>query len=108
LIAQLSPRELDAWQRDAAREPPFVLDVREPWEYAICRIEPCLHVPMRSLPAAIDELPRERDIVVVCHHGRRSQHVAMWLEHAGFRRIHNLQGGVAAWADDVDPAMQRY
>jgi rhodanese-related sulfurtransferase len=63
---------------------------------------------MRSLPAVLDDLPRDRDIVVICHHGRRSQHVALWLEQAGFSRLHNLRGGVAAWADEVDPAMPRY
>jgi len=108
LIPQLGPREVAAWQQDPSREPPVLLDVREPWEVAICRIEPSRHVPMRSLPAVLDELPRDRDIVVVCHHGRRSQHVAMWLAQAGFPRIFNLQGGVAAWADQVDPKMQRY
>ena len=108
MIAQLDPRALAAWRDDPSREAPVLLDVREPWEYALCRIEPSRHVPMRSLPAVLDDLPRDRDIVVICHHGRRSQHVALWLEQAGFSRLHNLRGGVAAWADEVDPAMPRY
>jgi rhodanese-related sulfurtransferase len=62
---------------------------------------------LRALPQAIDELPRERDIVV-CHHGIRSFHAAAWLKRAGFDRVHNLRGGVAAWADKVDAAMKRY
>jgi rhodanese-related sulfurtransferase len=53
-------------------------------------------------------LPRDRDIVVICHHGRRSLHAAMWLAREGFARVYNLRGGVAGWADQVDPAMPRY
>jgi rhodanese-related sulfurtransferase len=108
LIAELGPRELADWRRDPSRPSPLVLDVREPWEYEVCRIEDSLHVPLRSLPAAADELPRDRDIVVVCHHGRRSLHAAVWLARSGFPRVINLRGGVAAWADEVDPAMPRY
>jgi len=108
LIPELEPRELAEWQRDANREPPLLLDVREPWEHEVCRIDGAKLVPLRSLPAVVDELPRDRDIVVVCHHGRRSLHAAIWLVRSGFERVQNLRGGVAAWADQVDPAMRRY
>ena len=54
------------------------------------------------------ELPREHALVMVCHHGRRSQHAAMLLAGAGFERVHNLQGGVEAWATEVEPTMKRY
>jgi rhodanese-related sulfurtransferase len=108
LIAQLSPRELVAWRSDGGRAPPVVVDVRERWEFDYCRIEDSTSVPLGMLPQAIDELPPDRDIVLVCHHGVRSQHAAEWLQRAGFDRVHNLRGGVAAWADEVDPAMPRY
>jgi rhodanese-related sulfurtransferase len=108
LIADVEPAALAAWRLDADRQPPFVLDVREPWEVALCRIEDSFAVPLQALPQALPELPRDRDIVVVCHHGVRSMHAAQWLARAGFARVHNLRGGIAAWADKVDPAMPRY
>lgn len=108
MIPQLSPNELVAWRDDPAREPPFLLDVREPWEVGICRIDESRNVPMAQLPTAVGSLPRERDIVVICHHGHRSMHAGIWLRNLGFARVHNLRGGVAAWASDVDPAMARY
>ena len=108
MIADVEPAELLAWRNDEGRAPPLVLDVREPWELAQCRIEDSLAVPLGALPAAIGTLPRDRDIVVVCHHGVRSHHAAAWLARAGFDRVHNLRGGIAAWAAQVDLAMKRY
>ena len=108
MIAELEPAELVAWRRDPRRAPPLVVDVREPWEFEYCRIEDSRSLPLRSLPEAIEDLPREREIVVVCHHGVRSFHAAAWLKRAGFDRVRNLRGGVAAWADQIEPAMKRY
>jgi len=108
LIAELTPRELAAWRNDAAREAPLLVDVREPWEVAICRIEGSQHIPLQSIPSRAGELPRERDLVLVCHHGNRSQRAAQWLEQAGFTRLFNLAGGVEGWASEVDPAMPHY
>jgi rhodanese-related sulfurtransferase len=108
LITQLAPRDLAAWRADAAREAPVVVDVREPWEYAHCHIEGSKLVPLQTIPANLDAVPRDRDVVLVCHHGNRSQRVAQWLEQQGYTRLFNLAGGVARWADEVDPAMPRY
>ena len=63
---------------------------------------------MNAVPLHHGELPADQDIVVICHHGMRSQQVAHFLEHQGFSRVHNLTGGVEAWAADVDPTMRRY
>jgi rhodanese-related sulfurtransferase len=108
LIAQIDPAELAAWRQDAGREPPLVVDVRERWEFDYCRIDDSRSLPLHALSQAVDDLPHERDIVVVCHHGVRSFHAAAWLKQAGFARMYNLRGGVAAWADEVEPAMKRY
>lgn len=108
MITEVGPAELDRWQRDPDREPPVVIDVREPWEYDYCRIRDSRSIPLNALPGALDDLPHDRDIVLVCHHGTRSFHAAAWLKHAGVPRVHNLRGGVAAWAAEVDPAMKRY
>jgi rhodanese-related sulfurtransferase len=87
---------------------PLILDVREPWEYRICRIEGARLVPMRDVVRNLPHLDPERETVVLCHHGIRSQQVALYLEHRGFSDVINLQGGIAAWARDVDPAMATY
>ncbi len=108
MIPQIAPAELAAWRADAARAAPVIVDVREPWEFAHCRIEGSLSVPLRELPARVAELPRARDVVLVCHHGHRSNHAAAWLAQNGFASVHNLRGGVEAWAVDVEPQMRRY
>jgi rhodanese-related sulfurtransferase len=87
---------------------PVLLDVREPWEYAICHLPGTVLIPMRDLPARMNELNQEAEIVVICHHGVRSYHAARYLETLGFGDVINLSGGMAAWADEVDPAMPRY
>jgi rhodanese-related sulfurtransferase len=108
LIPQLAPADLVRWREDASREPPFVVDVREPWEFDHCRIDGSVLIPLGELPRRVDELPAGRAIVMVCHTGRRSQHAAMFLEQAGFADVHNLAGGVERWAVEIDPAMKRY
>jgi rhodanese-related sulfurtransferase len=104
----VTPRELSAWLADDARPAPLLLDVREPWESQICRIEPSELMPMQSLPARLHELDGNRPIVCVCHHGGRSMHVAMFLTRQGFADVYNLTGGVDAWARQVDTAMPTY
>jgi rhodanese-related sulfurtransferase len=86
----------------------FLLDVREPWEYQLCRLDGAQLLPMRQIPTMYQTLDRDRETVVVCHHGVRSYQVAYFLEHMGFTNIVNLTGGVAAWARDVDPTMPTY
>ena len=87
---------------------PLLLDVREPWEFERCRIEGSELVPMSELNYKLSELDPQRETVVICHHGIRSRHVGMQLEHIGFTNIINLAGGVDAWAKDIDPDMAVY
>lgn len=108
MIAEIAPRELAAWRADAAREPPVVVDVREAWEHARCQLPGSRLLPLQTVPANAASLPRDRDLVLVCHHGGRSLRAAQWLEQHGFARLHNLTGGVDRWALDVDPSMPRY
>lgn len=88
--------------------PPLLLDVREDEEREVARIEPSLHIPMGEVPQRLSELPSERTIIVYCHHGGRSQMVGAFLEQEGFRSVINLQGGIDAWAVEVDPTLPRY
>src|SRR3954466_1097867 len=107
-MKQITPAELAAWNADAARRKPVMLDVREPWEFETCSIQGSLHIPMGEIPARVDEVERSGDVVVICHHGGRSMQVAMFLEKQGFSGVCNLTGGVDAWAKTVDPAMPVY
>jgi len=107
-MRQLRPAELKAWLDDPSRDKPVLLDVREPWEFDVCRLPGSVLLPMRRVEAQLSELDREREIVCICHHGVRSYHVARFLEHNGFGRVINLSGGVDAWAKEADPAMPTY
>ncbi len=105
-MRQMRPAEL-AVQLQAGAVP-VLLDVREPWEWNLCRIAGATLIPMRDLPARLQELDKAAETVVICHHGVRSYQAARYLESLGFENVINLSGGVAAWADEVDPAMPRY
>lgn len=107
-MEQLRAAELAAWLADAQRPAPLLLDVREDWEYELCHVPGAQLLPMQSIPARFGELNPAAPTVVICHHGVRSMHVARFLEGQGFTALHNLVGGVAAWAEEVDPSMRRY
>ena len=105
---QITAGQLAAWLADAGRGKPLLLDVREPWEWETARIEGSQHMPMREVPARFGEIDSDREVVAICHHGGRSQQVAIFLEKNGFSKVHNLQGGVDAWSRTVDPAVPLY
>lgn len=107
-MQQISAPQLKAWLDDPARAKPVLVDVRQPWEFDVCRIDGSKPLPMSAIPARFMELDRNAETVVICHHGARSYQVCMFLEHQGFTNIYNLYGGVAAWAQQVDPAMPTY
>jgi adenylyltransferase/sulfurtransferase len=90
-----------------AGEDVFVLDVREPHEYQICNIGGHL-IPLGDLPKRVNELDSSREIVAHCRSGARSAKAVNFLRQAGFRKVHNLAGGILAWADRVDPKMPKY
>ncbi len=104
----LTAPELATWLADETREPPLLLDVREPWEYDTCRINGSQLMPMQSVPMRQEELDPEQAVVCICHHGARSMQVAAFLERAGFDNVINLAGGVDAWALQVDRSMPTY
>lgn len=107
-MQQLAATQLQAWLADPARTKPVLLDVREPWELDVCRLPNAKPMPMRAVPARYAELKRDAEVVIVCHHGARSYQVAMFLEHQGYTKVYNLYGGLAAWAQQVDPTMPTY
>ena len=85
-----------------------IVDVREEFEYEIARIEDSKLIPLGELPARLDELRQDEEIVLLCKSGARSAHAAELLRAAGFTRAYNLEGGIDAWADKIDPAMPKY
>lgn len=93
-------------EQDAAR--PVLLDVREPREFRTCALEDSRLIPMREIPARLQSLDKDDEIVVICHHGIRSRSVVQYMEQQGFTHVINLSGGLAAWAHDVDPDMPTY
>jgi rhodanese-related sulfurtransferase len=105
---QITAQQLKTWLDDPSRRRPVLLDVREPWEVAVCHIPGSIHVPMNAIPARAGELDTRAETVLICHHGARSYQVGLYLEQRGFTRLHNLFGGVDGWARSVDPAMATY
>ncbi|TXL19102.1 hypothetical protein BMR03_15515, partial [Methylococcaceae bacterium HT2] len=94
-MQQISPIYL---QRQLLENPQtyFLLDVREPFEYQIANIDNSLLMPMNQVSDRLQELEKSRAIVVVCHHGMRSENVAYYLDQQGFTQIFNLTGGIDA------------
>jgi rhodanese-related sulfurtransferase len=107
-MTQISPRQLSEWLADPARRRPTLIDVREPWEFRICRIDGSVHIPMSAIPATRDRLDPDTETVMICHHGSRSFQAGLFLEHAGFSKVFNLAGGLDSWARQVEPAMPAY
>jgi rhodanese-related sulfurtransferase len=105
------PIEIDAVAFDRLRRsetPPSVLDVREPWELALCRFAESIDIPLATLPGRFRELPLDRLLIVVCHHGVRSLSAVHWLRTQGIENAVSLRGGIDAWAQEIDTAMRTY
>ena len=95
-------------QKMNAREPFELIDVRETFECEIARIDGARLIPLGEIAERADELPRDRPIVVHCHSGRRSAEAVRLLQQRGFGNIYNLEGGIDAWSDQIDPGVPKY
>ena len=104
-IPQLTVKELKG-RRDRG-EDVFLLDVREPYEFQIAQIGGKL-IPQNDVPQRLAEIPRDREIVVQCRSGARSQRIAEFLKQSGYTKVVNLAGGILAWSDEIDPKVQKY
>jgi rhodanese-related sulfurtransferase len=103
-VSEIEPREL---QDLLARREVTLIDVREPWEAEICSIEGGTLVPMGSLPQRLQEIPADKPVALYCHHGVRSLMVAGFMAKQGYD-ARSLAGGIAAWAEEIEPKMARY
>jgi rhodanese-related sulfurtransferase len=111
MIDQVRPTDLDAWLAASGGQG-VVLDVREPNELRAASVQPqgfeLVTIPMNEIPGRLAELDPQRPIACLCHHGARSQRVAMFLAHNGFATLANISGGIDAWSRERDPSVPRY
>jgi adenylyltransferase/sulfurtransferase len=103
---EMTPRELH--EQLAAGRTPWLLDVREPWEFSTARLTGATLIPLGDLAHHVAEVPRDADVVVYCHHGMRSARAVSMLRHAGWTRVRNLTGGIDRWSIEVDQRVPRY
>ena len=104
-VPDISVQELDALRK--ANADVFILDVRNPDEYALCNLGGHL-IPLNELATRLDELNPEQQIVIHCHAGGRSRRATEYLMQQGFKQVFNLRGGITAWANEIDPKMAKY
>ena len=102
MIPSLTPKEA------AERSDVWILDVREPHEWDRVHLPNSHHIPLAALPQRAGQLPENRPIACLCHHGIRSLHAARLLRSAGFPEVYNIEGGIDRWAREVDPELPRY
>lgn len=104
---EITPEEFAALRR--AAKPFRLLDVREPFEVSIAKIEGSEDIPMGAIPGSLGRLEADdRPLVVMCHHGVRSLQVVCWLREQGLEDCRSLAGGIERWSRDVDPEIPRY
>jgi rhodanese-related sulfurtransferase len=95
-------------ERAGRNEAPPLIDVREEAEFGLARVEGARLLPLSRFDEWAPALDPEEEIVFMCHHGVRSAQVCAFLARAGFRRLHNLAGGIDLWSVEVDPSVPRY
>jgi len=92
----------------AARDDLWILDVREPQEWALVHLPDSHLIPLANLAQRVEQIPKDRTIACLCHHGVRSHHAAQFLHSAGFQDVVNIEGGIDRWAREVDGELKRY
>jgi rhodanese-related sulfurtransferase len=102
----MEPKDLLAAQQTG--HAPLLVDCREPWEYEIVHLQDALLIPLGELSARTADVPRDRDVVVYCHHGIRSRRGALILRAAGVPHARSLAGGIDDWAATIDLSLPRY
>jgi rhodanese-related sulfurtransferase len=103
---EITPAEMKA--RLDRGEKLVLVDVREPWEHQLCRIDGAQLVPLGSLAASLETLPDVDELICYCHHGMRSLDAAAWLRLQGIEKAKSLAGGIERWSLEIDPRVPRY
>ena len=86
----------------------MLIDVREPFEVELCRIAGAEPIPMRQIPEHVGTLPKDKHLLIHCHHGGRSLRVTQYLRANGYDAVSNVAGGIDAWSLVIDPTVPRY
>jgi len=107
-MAELEISAAELKKRLDAGEKILLIDVREPWEFEVCRIEGAKLIPMQTIPANLQALDVEDPVICYCHHGMRSLDVAVWLQRQGVESARSLTGGIDKWSAEIDPKVPRY
>ncbi len=116
MVDQIHPAAFAQWTHSTSGATPLVLDVREPWEVYTASVHAVsgahafdvLPMPMQEIPARLAELPKDRPIACLCHHGVRSLQVARYLSQNGFEHVVNIAGGIQAWSAELDSSVPTY
>ena len=103
---QVTPEEVK--ERLGKGDPLLLVDVREPVEYAICKLPDSKLIPLGQLPDRVNELDSAQDIIMYCHVGMRSLQAAQFMREAGFKRVWSMKGGIEAWSERIDHSVPRY
>lgn len=103
---EIHPREVK--QHVDRGEKFLLIDVREPWEHALCRIEGAKLIPLGSLASRLAEFSDADPVICYCHHGMRSLDAAAWLRGQGIEGAKSLAGGIERWSLEIDPSVPRY
>lgn len=108
MVSEITATDLK--KRLDAGDQVVILDVREPHELAICSLANTAHIPLGQLPTRVSEIDsyKDKEIIVYCRSGKRSERAAQFLADSGFTNAVNLAGGILSWSDEVDPAMAKY
>ena len=110
MIKEISVQELEELiKKDPNGEKHCVIDVRRADEYNYCKLNTAKLIPMPEIPERVAEIPRDKTVIVHCHHGGRSRKVVTWLQEThGFTNLMNLEGGIHAWSCEIDTAVPTY
>src|ERR1700721_2808929 len=103
---EISPKAVS--ERIARGDNLLLVDVREPWEYELCRIPGARLIPLGTLPAALNAMLDRDDVICYCHRGMRSLDAAVWLRQQGVENAKSMAGGIERWSAEIDPSVPRY
>ena len=103
----IAPQDLASWL-ERKTDAPYLLDVRDPEEFMFASIKGAISIPLTTLPERLAELPKDKTIVAICHHGMRSMRAVEFLRQNGFEETFSLNGGMDVWSRDIDPTCPRY